>query len=102
VFAAIVCLLGFVAGIIYTTRAGLYFLDIIDHFITNFSLVAVGILECIIIGWIFGAKRLREFFNTVSDFKIGVRQEIPEVLAHLVLHYSNAPLLRFPIEDEKL
>jgi len=76
IIAAIVCLLGFVAGIVYTTGAGLYFLDIVDHFITNFSLVAVGILECIIIGWIFGAKRLREFFNTVSDFKIGVWWDI--------------------------
>lgn len=71
IIAGVVCVFGFLAGIIYTTNAGLYFLDIVDHFLTNFSLIAIGILECIVIGWIFGAKKMREFFNTVSDFKIG-------------------------------
>jgi len=76
VVAAVICFIGFLAGIIYATGAGLYFLDIIDHFITNFSLISIGILECVIVGWIFGAKKIRIFFNTVSDFKIGVWWDI--------------------------
>ena len=76
VVAAVICFIGFLAGIIYATGAGLYFLDIIDHFITNFSLISIGILECVIVGWVFGAKKIRIFFNTVSDFKIGVWWDI--------------------------
>tara|TARA_Y100000310_G_scaffold281722_1_gene302370 strand:+ start:5663 stop:7132 length:1470 start_codon:yes stop_codon:yes gene_type:complete len=69
--ALIVCTLGFLAGIIYTTNAGLYFLDIVDHFVTNINLIMIGILECIAVGWIFGAEKMRKYLNKVSDFKIG-------------------------------
>ena len=61
-----VCALAFAMGTIFTTRAGLYFLDIVDHFITSFGLVLVGIFECIAIGWIYKADRLRKYINSVS------------------------------------
>jgi NSS family neurotransmitter:Na+ symporter len=67
----VVCSVAFLLGIIFTTGAGLYFLDIVDHFITSFGLVLVGIFECIAIGWIYGADRLRNYVNSVSRFKIG-------------------------------
>jgi len=69
--ALIVCSLGFLAGIIYTTNAGLFILDVVDHFVTNVSLIVIGILECIAVGWIFGAEKMRAYINKVSDFKIG-------------------------------
>jgi len=69
--ALVVCVLGFLAGIIYTTNAGLYMLDVVDHFVTSVSLIVIGILECIAIGWIYGAKKMRAYVNKVSDFKIG-------------------------------
>jgi neurotransmitter:Na+ symporter, NSS family len=70
--ALYVCSLAFILGIIFTTRAGLYFLDIFDHFITTFGLVLVGIFECIAIGWVYGAERLRKYINSVSKWKLGV------------------------------
>lgn len=72
----IVCVLGFISGIIFTTYAGLYFLDITDHFITNYGLVTVGLLEVIAVGWLYGAKKLRDYINEVSDIKIGVWWDI--------------------------
>ena len=69
--ALIVCVLGFLAGIIYTTNGGLYMLDVVDHFVTSVSLIVIGILECIAIGWIYGADKMRSYINKVSDFKIG-------------------------------
>ncbi|MDP7476698.1 MAG: sodium-dependent transporter, partial [Candidatus Woesearchaeota archaeon] len=51
--------------------AGLYLLDIVDHFVINISLIVIGILECIAVGWIFGAEKMRKYINKVSDFKIG-------------------------------
>jgi NSS family neurotransmitter:Na+ symporter len=69
--ALIVCGLCFLAGLMYTTNAGLYLLDIIDHFVTNVNLIVIGILECIAVGWIFGAEKMRTYVNKISDFKLG-------------------------------
>jgi neurotransmitter:Na+ symporter, NSS family len=69
--ALIVCVLAFLLGLVYTTNSGLYLLDIVDHFVTNISLIVIGILECIAVGWILGAEKLRKYINKVSDFKIG-------------------------------
>ncbi len=66
-----VCAAGFVSGIIYTTCAGLYYLDIVDHFVTNCGLILVGLLEVVAIGWLYGAEKLRSYINEVSDVKIG-------------------------------
>ena len=69
--ALVVCGLGFLVGILYTTGAGLYFLDLVDHFVTNFNLIIIGILECIAVGWVYGAEKLRRYVNKVSSIKIG-------------------------------
>jgi NSS family neurotransmitter:Na+ symporter len=66
-----VCVFGFMSGIIFTTFAGLYYLDIADHFITSYGLVFVGLLEVIAIGWLYGADKLRKYVNHVSEIKIG-------------------------------
>ncbi|MFQ5475017.1 MAG: sodium-dependent transporter [Candidatus Nanoarchaeia archaeon] len=89
--AAIVCLMAFVLGILFVTGAGLYFLDIFDHFVTKFGLVLVGIFECIAIGWIYGAERLRKWINSVSDWHLGswwnlaIKWVIPIILTVLVV-----------------
>ncbi|MCD4666570.1 sodium-dependent transporter, partial [archaeon] len=67
----IVCSLGFIMGIIFTTGAGLYFLDLIDHFLTNFLLIGVGIAQSIAVGWFYGAEKLRSYINSVSKYNIG-------------------------------
>jgi NSS family neurotransmitter:Na+ symporter len=56
---------------VFATRGGLFWLDIVDHFLTHYGLVAVGILECVVIGWIYKASRLREHINHVSGANIG-------------------------------
>lgn len=89
--AFFVCLIAFLIGILFTTNAGLYFLDIVDHFITNFGLVLVGLFECIAVGWILGAKNLRDYINKVSKFKIGlwwdisIKYIIPLILIVLII-----------------
>ncbi len=67
-----ICITGFFGSIIFTTRAGLLILDIVDHFITNYGLVCGGILECFIIGWILKATVLRKYINETSSMKIPV------------------------------
>ena len=86
-----VCLVGFLVGILYTTNAGLYFLDIADHFVTNYNLMFMGLLQTILAGWIYGIEQLRRYVDAVSDWRVGkgwniaVKYVIPIVLTTLML-----------------
>lgn len=86
-----VCSFGFISGIIFTTCAGLHYLDITDHFITGYGLVVVGLLETLAVGWLYGADKLREYINEVSDIKIGkwwnvfIKYVIPVCLSVLLV-----------------
>lgn len=64
-------IIGFLSGLLFATQGGLYWLDIIDHFLSIYGLLIVGIFEAIIIGYIFGAEKLRNYINEVSEVKIG-------------------------------
>lgn len=81
-----IALIAMLCGIIFTTRAGLYWLDIVDNFNTNFALIVVGILEAIAVAYVLGPKVIREHANQISDFKIGawwdwfLRIAVPVVL----------------------
>lgn len=66
-----VCIFGFIVGIPFTTRGGFYWVDIVDHFIATYGLTLVGFLECIVIGYVFGASEIRGYINSVSDVRIG-------------------------------
>ncbi len=63
--------IGCTGSIIFTTQAGLLWLDIVDHFITHYGLVVVGVLECIVISHIFSIQKLQKHINTISSFKLG-------------------------------
>ncbi len=72
----VICIMGFLVGLPFTTRAGLYWIDIADHFITNYGITVVGLLECIVIGYVLGAKKARSYINKVSEMKIGIWWDI--------------------------
>ncbi len=67
----IVSILGFCGSVIFTTQAGLLWLDIVDHFLTHYGLIVVGIFECILVGWFFRIKVLRQHINRISTIKLG-------------------------------
>jgi len=87
-----VCMTGFLGSLLFTARSGLFWVDIVDHFITHYGLVIVGILECILVGWIFRAKKLREHIEHAGVIKlwrawdISVRYIVPGVLLVLLVH----------------
>ncbi len=66
-----VCVLGFLGSIVFATRAGLLWLDIVDHFLTHYGLVLVGVLECVVIGWFFDLPMLRRHVNRISSIRLG-------------------------------
>jgi NSS family neurotransmitter:Na+ symporter len=81
---------------VYTTGAGIYLLDIVDHFINNFGIVISGLLEVILVGWFYKASRIREANNLVSDFSVGrwwnVMISIVTPLVLLFMTYKNFEL----------
>ena len=67
-----ISILGMLGGTIFTTNGGLFWLDIVDHFITHFGLITVGILQAVLVSWFFPVETLRKHINTVSDLKLGL------------------------------
>ncbi len=83
---------GFLGGIVFATSGGLPWLDIVDHFLSHYGLFLVCVLQCVLVGWIYRAHRLREHVNAVSLFPIGrvfdlaIRYVIPGVLIVLLVN----------------
>lgn len=69
--AGLACLAAFLVGSLYTTKAGLYFLDIVDHFVTTYNAILVALGMALLGGWVFGAEALRRYVNDISDWHIG-------------------------------
>ncbi len=67
---SLLCLTGFLGSLIFASGAGLYWLDIVDHYINQYGLVIAGILECLVVGWVLKARVLRTHINAVSDWGV--------------------------------
>ena len=87
---AIMCLVGFCISLFFAFGSGLHWLDLMDHFIANYGLVMIGLVECIILGWMYHLVKLRNHANEVSEISIGIWWEylikyvIPAVLCILL------------------
>lgn len=69
--ATIVCIIGFIVSVIFTTSAGSMILGIFDAFLNNIALLFAVLLECIIFGWIYKFDNLIETLNNNSNIKVG-------------------------------
>lgn len=97
---SVCAVLGFCGSLFFTTRGGLYWLDIVDHFITNYGLVVVGFFESIVVGWFLGTRILREHMNRVSSLKVGawwdffVKYFAPVVLGVIIVGALYTDVIR--------
>ncbi len=67
----ITAVVSFLAGLPLATSAGLLWLDIMDHFIMAYVITVVAVLECLAVGWIWGAKNFAAEVNKTAEIKIG-------------------------------
>lgn len=65
------CAIGFAGSLIFVTRAGLYWLDIVDHWMNSYGLVALGLAECLIIANLVGTGVLRKEINEYTIRPVG-------------------------------
>ncbi|XP_071821966.1 sodium- and chloride-dependent glycine transporter 2-like isoform X2 [Apostichopus japonicus] len=56
---AVVCIIGYLIGLICVTEAGPYWADLFDLYGASFSLLMFALFECIGISWFYGIKRFR-------------------------------------------
>ncbi|MCK5635872.1 MAG: sodium-dependent transporter [Thermoplasmatales archaeon] len=102
---AIMCTLGFFVSLLFATGGGVHLLEILDHFVTNFGLVSIGLLECIMFGWLLGVYKLRKHANETSDIMLGrwweilIKYIIPLILIILLIAAVIKNLIDNPYPD---
>ena len=72
---------------------GLTLLDLFDHWAFSYGLLITGLVECVLLGWVFGVHKIREDINKHSKWKLGawydwlIKLVIPALIL-FVLGYS--------------
>ncbi len=69
---AALCIGSCVLGLIFCFGSGLYWLDVTDNFLANYSLPLVALVQAVVLGWIIGRKRfqaLQDDVNRRSELK---------------------------------
>jgi Na+-dependent transporters of the SNF family len=81
-----------IISIIFSSKGGLYFLDVVDYFINNFGVALAGLVEVIAVAWIARELgKLQEHANAISDIKIGLWWKVclavitPVVLGYMMI-----------------
>lgn len=69
----VICIIAGLISIVFITQSGLAWLDIVDHWTNQYNMIVIGIMECIVIGWIFKPERvLKEINRNTEKFKIPI------------------------------
>ncbi len=81
---------GFLFGLIFITEGGFNWLGTIDGFVNGtWGIAFMGLLECVVLGWLWRIGTLRRHANSRSDWKLGrwwdylIRLVIPVFLGTL-------------------
>jgi NSS family neurotransmitter:Na+ symporter len=65
-----ICIIAGIISLLFVTKAGLAWLDIVDNWANSFNLIIIGILECVAIGWTFNLRKvLKEVNKNTKRFR---------------------------------
>ena len=88
-----ICLLLFVIGVWFTAYSGLYWLNLCDHFIPQFSLMAIGMLEPISVAWTYGFENFKDRVKSTTQQVSSLRKyEVSDTRCYLYGGWSNGHL----------
>jgi len=86
----VLSVVGFLFGVLFVTKAGFNWLGTIDGFVNGtWGITFMGLLECLVLGWLWRIETLRRHANSRSDWRLGkwwdylIRLVIPLVLGTL-------------------
>ncbi|XP_078338349.1 sodium- and chloride-dependent glycine transporter 1-like [Crassostrea virginica] len=69
---AVLCLILFVLGLPFTTNGGMYYFQIVDWYAASLCVTLTSFLECIIVGWIYGAERFSRDVKLMLGTEVNV------------------------------
>ena len=107
----VMSVVGFLLGLIFVTEGGFNWLDTIDGSVNGtWGIAFMGLLECVVLGWLWRIGTLRRHANSHSDWKLGkwwdylIRLVIPVFLGTLFFwqlfdDISSEGFLRTPQGD---
>ncbi|MFQ5913545.1 MAG: sodium-dependent transporter [Nitrospinota bacterium] len=99
----ILCGVAFVLSLAFATGGGLYWLDIVDRFVTHYGLVVVGVLEAVLVGYILKPRFVRDHLNDhgrvhlTGRWDVAVMVLVPAILT-LVIGLDLSQDVRGPYE----
>lgn len=104
--ASVLAVTGFIGSTIFATRAGIFWLDIVDHFLTQYGLVLGGILECVLIGWVYKVYTMRQHLESVCErplfswwdhaVKIFIPASLAVILVNAFINDVSSPYEGYP------
>ncbi|XP_044251782.1 sodium- and chloride-dependent glycine transporter 1 [Drosophila takahashii] len=86
-----VAIFGYIGGLGFTTNAGMYWLQLMDKYAANWSVLLIAISECILIAWIYGSQR---FLNDIQGM-IGKRSWFWNFFWSIMWRYITPATLLF-------
>ncbi len=100
IFIAGICI---IVGLLFTTRGGIFWLDIVDHYLCCYGLVVVGLLEAVLMAYFLNTKGFMDYMNEQSEIRAGkwwlfsIKIIVPVIL-FIALIYNTYKELRNPYE----
>jgi len=89
--ARVFVLVAFPISLLFVTRGGYYWFDIVDKWICDFGLVISGLVQCLAVGYLYPVREFRDYLNGQSEVRLGhwwiftLRYITPVVLATLLV-----------------
>ncbi|CAD5125246.1 DgyrCDS13488 [Dimorphilus gyrociliatus] len=108
ILTCIVCIVGFIFGISCTTRGGIFMLQLIDNYAATYSVLIIGLCECVVLSWVYGIDRFSKDIEQMIDkepwmwFKVLWKYVTPGLLILIILFTwidytpSNYGTYKFP------
>lgn len=80
------CAIGFLGGLLFTTHGGLYWLDIVDHWVEKYAIASLVLLECLLFAWLAPIEQIGQRIKAswaafpIEQWKFVLRFVVPLVL----------------------
>ncbi|MFQ5843626.1 MAG: sodium-dependent transporter, partial [Planctomycetota bacterium] len=75
----LLCVTGFVMGLVFCFGSGLFWLDTTDKFLNDYGLALVALVQCVLVAWVIPRSKFRELkedLNARSEVRAGRMWEI--------------------------
>jgi len=89
--ARVFVLVAFPISLLFVTRGGYFWFDIVDKWVCDFGLVISGLAQCFIVGFVYDIHDFRNYLNNQSEVRLGrwwiwaIRYVTPGILSVILL-----------------